>query len=154
MEYQKIGLLDKKIEDFVSICNEFWPRSFWTIFKKDQQTIDDTEIYLIIKEEKVIGGAVLNTQKLVSTYLDKEKLQRRNQLSKTGYKGCSYFVISSSHRGQGFGSLLINHIQSQNSKIWLRALKQNIENFYLKNGFKLEMNTSENDPQRLLTFSK
>ena len=125
-----------KVNEFFDLLPIDWQQSivpYWKDYK------NDTEVYLLVEENKVVGGGLVfsrNSPDMLSQGNIAEKYFQQ------GYKYIAYLWISQNHRSKGYGKYWLQKLQHKNpmQRYWLTIEEQSLLSFYEKLGFSLYEN--------------
>ncbi len=117
-------------------AHRFMNQSFWLKqYRKVKQKLKDTPAYVICEEQRIVGFAVVDKQRLAALY-----------------------IISGKQRN-GYGSLLLRHIQDQCEELYAEVYVKNNKalQFFKKHGFVIasqEKNPDSHQVQNTIQWNK
>ncbi len=127
------NILFKKLEGeystFFQILPKDWQESLEKIFIEEEAII-----YVFIENDLIVAGGILfkNYNDDMSNFKEESKLYL-----KVNYLYIGYLYVVETFRGKSLGSSWINYIKKAypETKFWLTIEEENLEAFYLQNGF-------------------
>ena len=133
-------------QEFFQILPLDWQEALHMVWDKAKAT---SEIYVIKEEDEIIAGGILFKQYTQDMALLK-KTAKQLLASNCYYIG--YLWVNETHRGKDLGTFWLNSIKNAYPKnnFWLTIEEENLQKFYIKNGFELTQKVENVDGEEWL----
>lgn len=147
MEFKKLQS-DQHL--FLEMLPNDWQKElqpFWTNIK------DSSELYVIMENEKIIGGGIVFSEAPPDIFYYKDEAQ---QWFDSGFLYLGFIWISENKRNMNLGSFWLEELKNNNpnQKFWLLIEDEHLHRFYDRNGFILNKTICNQDhPEWLYTFT-